>query len=331
MTKKLFFIPLLFSIGVFLIQTSCKKDFEYTFLQGNALGTTFSIKYNDTSNYTEAIDSIFAVINNSLSTYHQNSIISKINNGDTTQVTDAHFENVFTKAERIYIETNGLFDPTIGTLVNAWGFGPEKNNIDLDSTSVKKYMELVGYEKLNLENHRITKKIPAIYLDFNAIAKGYAVDVIGWFFESKHIENYMIEIGGEMRVRGTNPKGILWKVGVEKPLTDGTRALEATVDLDNQSMATSGNYRKFWLDENGKKYVHTINPKTGYPEQNDLLSASVISGLDCADVDAYATAFMVMGYQKTKEFLEKHQELEAVLIYLDTDGKTQIFSTIPLN
>lgn len=331
MTKKLFFIPILFSISVFLTLTSCKKDFEYTFLQGNALGTTFSIKYNNTLNYTEAIDSIFSVINNSLSTYHPNSLISKINRGDTTQITDEHFEKVFYKARKIYFETEGSFDPTIGTLVNAWGFGPEKSTKGLDSTAVEKYMELVGYEKLSLKNHRITKANPSIYLDFNAIAKGYAVDVIGLFLESKQIENYMIEIGGEMRVRGTNPKGTLWKVGVEKPLTDGTRALEATVDLDNQSMATSGNYRKFWIDDNGEKYVHTINPKTGYPEQNDLLSVSVISKLDSADVDAYATAFMVMGYQKTKEFLEGHQKLEAVLIYLDVDGKTQIFSTIPLN
>ena len=216
-------------------------------------------------------------------------------------------------------------------MVNAWGFGPEKNSIDLDSTSVNELMKLVGYEKVKLENHKLTKTNIDIFIDFNAIAKGYSVDVIGLFFESKQIENYMIEVGGEMRVRGTNPNGELWKVGVEKPLTDGTRALETTLKLDNQSMATSGNYRKFWVDENGKKYVHTINPKTGYPEQNDLLSASVISKLDCADVDAYATAFMVMGFQNTKDFIEKHKNLQVVLIYLDTDGKTQTYSTISLD
>lgn len=330
MTKKLFFFLITLSTSLFLLLVSCKEDIDYTFIQGNALGTTFSIKYKDTANYAESIDSIFVVINNSLSTYHPNSLISKINKGDTTQITDDHFEKVFNKAKRIHYDTNGSFDPTIGTLVNAWGFGPEKSNMILDSVSIKGFMELVGYEKLSLKNHQITKENPAIYLDFNAIAKGYAVDVIGWFFESNQIENYMIEIGGEMRVRGRNPKGTLWKVGVEKPLTDGSRALEATLDLDNQSMATSGNYRKFWVDENGKKYVHTINPKTGYPEQNDLLSASVISSLDCADVDAYATAFMVMGFQKTQEFIAEHKELEVVLIYLDAQGKTQTYSTISL-
>ncbi len=327
MTKGLFITRSFQLLALCLVFTSCKKDFAYTYLEGNALGTTFSIKYDTRDNYSSSIDSLFAVINNSMSTYHPNSLISKINQGDTTLLIDTHFEKVFLKANQIYKETNGAFDPTVGSLVNAWGFGPGKVEENLDSAAVAEIMKTVGFHKLHLDNHKLIKESPAIYLDFNAIAKGYMVDVIGLFFENKNIENYMVEIGGEMRVRGHNPSNKLWNVGIEKPLTDGSRALETTRSLNNQSMATSGNYRKFRIDDSGKKYVHTVNPKTGYTEQNDLLSASVISSLDCADVDAYATAFMVMGFQKTKGFLANHKELQAVLLYLDSEGKIHVFDS----
>ena len=327
MTRKLFTIRSIQLLAILFAFASCKKEELFTHLEGNALGTTFSIKYNASENYSGAIDSLFTVINSSLSTYHPKSIISKINQGDTTQKVDLHFENVFQKANRIYHETDGAFDPTVGSLVNAWGFGPEKARDNLDSVAIKKIMKGVGFHKLRLENLKLKKENDIVFLDFNAVAKGYAVDVIGSFFENEKIQNYMVEIGGEMRVRGHNHAGNLWKVGIEKPLTDGSRALETTRSLDNQSMATSGNYRKFRIDENGKKYVHTINPKTGYTEQNDLLSASVIAALDCADVDAYATAFMVMGFQKTKEFLVKHRELQAILIYLDSESKIQVYDS----
>ncbi|HIP49615.1 MAG TPA: FAD:protein FMN transferase [Lutibacter sp.] len=314
-------------IIVLFVLNSCKKEINYTHLQGNALGTTFSIKYKNNTNYSQSIDSLFSVINNSLSTYHSNSIISKINKGDSMVMTDFHFEKVYRKAKRIFTETNGAFDPTVGNLVNAWGFGPGKELKKLDSSSIKTLMKHIGFDKTKLSNHYINKEDKDLFFDFNAIAKGYAVDVIGVFFESKNIINYMVEIGGEIRVRGVNSNHKLWKVGIEKPLTDGTRAIETTLELNNQSMATSGNYRKFRIDENGKKYVHTINPKTGYTLQNDLLSASVISTLDCADVDAYATAFMVMGFEKTKAFLLKHPELDALLIYVEKDQNIHIFDS----
>jgi len=317
----------LFYLVFLIVFNSCKKEINYTHLQGNALGTTFSIKYQNNTNYSQSIDSLFAVINNSLSTYHPNSIISKINKGDSIVTTDIHFEKVYVKAKRIFTETNGTFDPTVGNLVNAWGFGPGKEFKQLDSSTIKTLMKHVGFNKTKLQNHQIRKESQNVFFDFNAIAKGYAVDVMGLFFESKNITNYMVEIGGEMRVRGVNPNNTLWKVGVEKPLTDGTRAIETTVQLNNQSMATSGNYRKFRIDKNGKKYVHTVNPKTGYTLQNDLLSASVISKIDCADVDAYATAFMVMGFENTKTFLLKHPELDALLIYIAKDQNIHVFDS----
>lgn len=317
----------IFLISFLLLLNSCKKEINFTHLRGNALGTTFSIKYQGNANYSQAIDSLFAAVNHSLSTYHPNSIISKINKGDSLIKTDSHFETVYHKAKRIFKETNGAFDPTVGNLVNAWGFGPGKVLNHLDSITVKTLMTHVGFDKTKLQNHQIKKEFQDMFFDFNAIAKGYAVDVIGQFLESKNTINYMVEIGGEMRVRGVNSKNKLWKVGVEKPLTDGTRAIETTVKLNNQSMATSGNYRKFRIDENGNKYVHTINPKTGYTIQNNVLSASVISNLDCADVDAYATAFMVMGFEKTKDFMAKHPELDVLLIYVGKNHSIKIFDS----
>jgi thiamine biosynthesis lipoprotein len=317
---------LIFSFVIFLI--SCKKQNAYTYLKGNTLGTTFSVKYQNKADYSQSIDSLFRKINTSLSTYHQNSIISKINKGDSV-LTDFHFEKVFDKAKRIYKETDGYFDPSVGVLVNAWGFGPKRIVEKPDTLKINELMKWVGFDKVQLKNHHVYKETPEIFIDFNAIAKGYSVDVISAFLESKSIKNYMVEVGGEMRVRGINPKGELWNVGIEKPLTDGTRAVESILQLKDQSIATSGNYRKFKIDKLGKKYVHTINPKTGFTEQNDLLSASVISAKDCADVDAYATAFMVMGYEKTRSFINKHSELEVVLIYIDKKGVIKNFKSTP--
>lgn len=189
-------------------------------------------------------------------------------------------------------------------------------------------MKLVGFSKVRLNNNRVTKENPKIYIDFNAIAKGYSIDVIGKYLEGKKCKNYMVEVGGEVRARGVNSKSDSWTIGIEKPLTNNKRAIETTVPLQNKAMATSGNYRKFKIDTKGRKFVHTINPKTGFTAQNDLLSASVISKLDCADVDAYATAFMAMGFAKTKSFLVQHPELDVFLIYVDKEGNTKTYSTL---
>jgi len=309
---------------LFLVFLSCNKTSNYQHLEGNALGTTFSIAYNDSNDYSVAVDSLFTVVNHSLSTYHANSIISRINRGDSLVVIDEHFKAVFYKAKRIHKETAGYFDPTVGILVNAWGFGPKKPIENLDSTKVKEMMKVVGFEKLKLNDKYLYKQHSNTFIDFNAIAKGYAVDVIGQFLENNKVVNYMVEIGGEIRVRGVNPNEESWIIGIEKPLTDGSRSNQTKVQIQNSAMATSGNYRKFKIDEDGKKYVHTINPKTGYTEQNDLLSASVIAPKDCADVDAYATAFMAMGYDKTREFLTNHADLRAILIYIDDEGNTKV-------
>ncbi|WP_196890853.1 FAD:protein FMN transferase [Aureivirga marina] len=311
---------------------SCKQDTknDSILLKGNALGTTFNIKYFDTDqvNYLKSVDSIINAVNKSLSTYHKDSDISKINKGDSTIVVDELFIENMEKSKTIHENTNGFFDPTVGILVNAWGFGPEKELENLDSTKVAELLKFVGLEKIKLKNGTIIKDSKQVYLDFNSIAKGYTIDLIGRFLEKKGIHNYLVELGGEVRARGKNlEKGSFWAIAIEDPNTDGTRSFTKYVQLKNESMATSGNYRKFKKNDKGEKFVHTINPKTGFAYESDLISATVISEIDCADVDAYATAFMAMGLDRTKEFLEKHKEIKAFLIYVDENENLTNFTS----
>ena len=315
---------------VVLLLFSCdKNESNLKVIKGNAIGTTFSIRYLDTSNidFESKIDSLIKVINKSTSTYIPNSDISKINKGDTTVVIDAYFEEVFRKSEKIYTETNGDFDPTIGVLVNAWGFGPGDKIENLDSIKIKELLKFVGFDKVEIKNGKVIKQYPEIYFDFNAIGKGYLVDLVGRLFEQNNIKNYLVEIGGEIRARGVNEKNSAWRIAIENPNFDGTRSFASTLQLHDESIATSGNYRKFRTTENGIKYVHTINTKTGFASESNLLSASVISKSDCADVDGYATAFMAMGLQKTQGFLQNHSELKVFLIYVDENGDIKTYAS----
>ena len=304
-----------------LLFTSCKeeKKIEETKLEGGVFGTTYHITYMSSENYQKSIDSLFHLVNKSLSTYMPASDISKINQGDTTVVVDDMFVEVFEKAKKIYKETDGYFDPTIGRLIDAYGFGSGKEKKDLTSEEIAALMENVGFDKVTLKDRKVYRESKNIEFNVNAFAKGYGVDVIGRFLESKDIHDYLVEIGGEIRARGTK-SGKLWKVAIEKPNVDGTRSVQKIIELDNESMATSGNYRKYKVNTEGKKIVHTVNAKTGLAEESNLLSVSVRLKGDCADVDAYATAFLAMGLEKTKEFLKEHPELKVVLLYHnDTD------------
>lgn len=315
---------------ILLIFFSCEDTkTDLKIIEGNAIGTTFTIRYLDAGahNYEAKIDSLIAVINKSASTYIPTSDLSKINKGDTTVLADANLQEVFIKSEKIYQETDGAFDPTVGILVNAWGFGPEKPIENMDSLTVAALLKFVGYDKVRLENGKIKKLYPEIYLDYNAIAKGYLVDMVSRMFEKNGIANYMVEIGGEIRARGQNEKGMPWKIAIENPNTDGSRSFATVIELRDESIATSGNYRKFKVKEDGTKYVHTINTKTGYAKESNLLSASVISKSDCADVDGYATAFMEMGFEKSKAFLKNHPELKAFLIFVDDKGAMQTYKS----
>ncbi|UMB59266.1 FAD:protein FMN transferase [Lutibacter sp. A80] len=314
----------------FLFFIACKENtLKLKTFQGNAIGTSYSIKYvaSKNANFELKIDSIINIVNKSTSTYIPSSDISKINHGDTTIIVDAIFEEVFKKSEKIYHETAGDFDPTVGALVNAWGFGPEKKINNLDSLKIDSLLKYVGFDKVKLTNKRVKKLYPEIYFDFNAIGKGYLVDMVAREFEAANIKNYMVEIGGEIRVRGKNQHNEFWKIAIENPNEDGSRSFAKVIQLKDEAMATSGNYRKYRIAKNGKKYVHTINAKTGYASESNLLSASVIAKTDCADVDGYATAFMAMGLEKSKVFLEKHTELKAFLIYTDKNHEIKTFSS----
>ncbi len=311
---------------------SCKEN-TYKHIRGNAFGTDLNVKLKTSNNrdWKKSIDSLVEIVNNSLSTYRSNSIISKINKGDTIIKVDTLFKEVYQKAKRIYRETDGIFDPTIGVLVNAWDFGPEKKIKNLDSITIKNLMEEVGFDKIKIASNKVIKENPKTYIDFNAIAKGYGIDVIGRFIEKQGVQNYMVEIGGEVRAKGKNQRGKFWRIGIENPNFDGSQSYNKVISLKDESIATSGTYRKYKIDKNGKRYAHILNTKTGYPSKSNVLSASVIGKMDCADVDGYATTFIALGLEGCKTFLQKHPELKAFIIYVDKDGKLQTYQSDKLD
>ena len=315
---------------VLAISTACKQEVKKQdyILKGGVFGTSYKITYlNASKNYQKSLDSLFLIINNSVSTYIPTSDISRINKGENGIIIDNVFIEVFNKSKKIHKETNGFFDPTVGNLVNAYGFGPKKEFINLTNLEIEDYMQFVGLNKVILKDKQIIKEDPKVYLDFNSIAKGLAVDVVARFFNDKKVDDYIIEIGGEIRAKGIKNNNEPWIVKLVNPIKANDNDGFKVINLSNKSMATSGNYRKFRITEDGKKYVHTINPKTGLAKESNLLSASVIANLDCADLDAYATAFMAMGLEKTKEFLKIHPNIKVILIYTSVDGSLTEFST----
>ncbi|RLD29785.1 MAG: FAD:protein FMN transferase [Bacteroidetes bacterium] len=302
-------------ILIALLIVSCKQEEKNVIISGAVFGTSFSVQYYSESNlnFETQFDSLFYVINKSMSTYQVNSDISKLNRNEAVLV-DRHFIKVLDASHVIYKQTKGAFDPTIGVLVNAWDFGPEGEIANLDSLKIDSLMQFVGLDKVNQINSTILKP-KGTFIDFNAIAKGYGVDVIATFLEHRNIENYLIEIGGEIRAKGINfEKQSAWKIGVENPNFEGEQSILKAITLHNESMATSGIYRKFKVDENGNRYSHIINTKTGYPSKTNLLSISVIAK-NCMTADAYATAFKAMGIENVKTFLKEHPELKAFLIF----------------
>ena len=314
-------ILLILFLNLFLI--GCNPNQPKIFKNQNigpALGTSYSIIYlsHQELDYQQEIDSVFAVVNKSMSTYIQGSDISKINQGDSKLEVDHMFQDVFRLSKKVYEETKGHFDPTVGVLVDAWGFGPRKQ-IALDSARVDSLMQYVGFDKVSLTDEKtIRKENSKIKFDFNAIAKGYAIDRLAVLMNQKGIQNYLIEVGGEVVAKGQNIRSKRpWGVGVQDPQAKGYKK---SIRLLNSAMASSGNYRKFRIDSvTGKKYVHTIDPKTGYTKNSQTLAANVIANT-CAEADAYATAFMVLPLKDVIEFVNSKNTIEAYIIYLDTAG-----------
>lgn len=306
---------------------SCEEEVKNTKLSGAVFGTSYKVIYGSEVNYQPQFDSLFSVLNKSLSTYQKNSDISRINRNEDIEI-DEHFIRVYDVSKKIYELTNGAFDPTIGNVVNAWSFGADDAIKELDSLKVDSLMHYVGFNKTKRNHNKIEKDYPNVYFEFNAIAKGYGVDVIGEFLESQNVNNYLVEIGGEIRVKGENKeKKALWTVGVEKPHFDGKQSILKAIKLKDGAMATSGTYRKFIVDGHGNRYSHIIDTKTGYPSKTNLLSISVIAD-NCMTADAYATAFKTMGIEKVETFLETHPELQVFLIF-ENDQKA--FETLALN
>ena len=310
--------PVLFVLlGCFLASCETLPMQQY---DGFTQGTYYSIKCFDKEkrDLQPSIDSLLADFDGTASIFNPNSIVSRINNNDSNVVLNEDFIYLFRLSMEISNETDGAFDITVGQLVNAWGFGPQKR-MELTPDEVDSLRQYIGYKKVWIENNRLKKEHWAIRLDFNAIAKGYSVDKMGIFLESLGIENYLVDIGGEILAKGSK-NGKTWMVAIERPAmgkTDQQHAL-ITIPLNNNALATSGNYRKYY-EKDGMKYSHTICPQTGYPVTHNLLSVTV-KHAKTAIADAYATAFMVMGLEQSLTFLENHPEMEVFFIY-NENGK----------
>lgn len=325
-----FFLSLLSLFIVFIF--SCNKPANKKIISGYSFGTSFSIQFeknNDVNIIKNKIDSLFKIVNNSFSTYISDSDISKINRGDSLLVVDDHFKKVFLKSYEIWELSQGFFDPTVGSLVNAYGFGPENKIKNFSKKQLDSLIELTGFSKVSLTSEgTIKKKYSNIYLDFNAIGKGYIVDLISELLISYDIKNFLIEIGGEIIAKGKNPNsGDFWKVAIDNPSQKNNRQFIKTIFLKNKALATSGNYRKYIIDSlTGKKYVHTINPKNGKSFQSKILSVSVLAS-DCMTADAWATALMVMPFRLSKSIIESIEGIDAYWILSNQKGYDEIFSS----
>lgn len=304
---------------------SCSKEKNsYSNFTGFAQGTTYRIVFQnstvrDPGELRTEVENILKDFDKSLSLYKDSSVLSRINRNEEIEP-DSFFTEAFLKSKEMSQITGGSFDITVGPLVKAWGFGPDSHK-NFSESKRDSLIQLVGMDKVDLVNGKIVKSDPRLILDFNAIAQGYSVDVIYNYLKGLGYKNFLVEIGGEIRVRG-DKNGAMWKVGIDRPFDDNMTPgadMQAIIRLKDQSLATSGNYRKFYI-ENGVKYSHTIDPKTGYPAKNQLLSATIIAS-DCAAADAVATACMVMGKDKTIEFLDLHKEFQGYLIYSDDKGQ----------
>ena len=307
-------------------------------LQGEAQGSTFSIKYIDSlqRDLSGPVDSLFRVIDRSLSLWDSSSTVIAFNAASDTFVSDdIHFRTVVALSEQLWHSTDSAFDPTVLPLVRAWGLG-KQGRAALDTSAVMGLRRLVGMDRITMDNDwrihatwppRITyyKREAAVQFDPNGIAQGYTVDVLAMLLQQRGIERYMVEVGGEVRCAGVNEQGKVWVMQIDKPLDGDEHVQQTTVPLRDRSLATSGNYRKF-IEIGGQRYGHTIDPRTGRPAMNTLLSASVIAD-DAATADALGTALMVMGTEEAKAWLTQHRDVEAYLISDDGKGGYAVWST----
>ena len=297
----------------------------YQHNKGFIFGTVYNITYQSDKNLEKEIIRELDKVDASLSPFNEKSIISKINRNEEA-VVDNYFYDVFNLAMQISEDTNGAFDITVAPIVNAWGFG-FKSGSSPTSQYIDSLKQFIGYKKVRINKDKhVVKQDERIMLDCSAIAKGYGSDVVARLFNAKGIKNYMIEIGGEIVASGLSEKRLPWKIGITKPSEDSlgtSNELQTILNITDCAMATSGNYRNFYY-KNGKRYAHTIDPRTGYPIQHNILSATVIAK-SCAQADAYATSFMVLGLEEAKKILKRHPQLLAYLIYTNKDNEYEVW------
>lgn len=310
-------------VGTVLI---LRKQAPFQTDQGLVFGTMYKITYQSDENLKNEIEAELEKVNQSLSPFSKESVITHINQ-NTDLTADSLFTYVFQLAKQISEETHGAFDITVAPLVNAWGFG-FKNATQIDSLTIDSIRQFVGIDKVRMENGKVIKDDPRLMLDCSAIAKGFGVDCVAHLFDRKGIKNYMIDIGGELVMKGENAQMNTWRIGINKPIDDSlavNQELQTILEISNAGMATSGNYRNFYYKD-GKKYAHTIDPRTGYPVQHNILSSTVVAK-DCATADAYATSFMVLGLDSAKAVCNAHPELDAYFIYSKDNGETGVYFT----
>lgn len=325
--KQNFLWVALFLLATIWIIARHNQPVPFQQASGLIFGTVYNITYQHTDDLKAQIDSTLKAFDGSLSPFNDTATITRVNRNEPI-VVDTLFRNVFLKSMEVSKETDGAFDITIAPLVNAWGFGFKKGTFP-DEAMVDSLRQLTDYRRISLtEEGTVEKDDERMQLTCSAVAKGYAVDIIGQLLHQKGAQNFKVEIGGEVVVCGTNPRQQPWRIGISKPVEDSlsqNQELQTILHLSNVGIATSGNYRNFYYRD-GKKYAHTIDPRTGYPVEHSLLSATVIAD-DCMSADAYATAFMVMGLEKAEALADSHPDIEAYFIYADEEGNLQTYAT----
>lgn len=319
-----YFILLITASLLLVSCTTPQTQNQYKYNEGEIFGTYYHIQYQYKKDIQKEIQESLIAVDLSLSTYKPQSVLSQINQNKDIEL-DSYFLNVFNRAQEISKQTHGAFDMTVASLVNAWGFG-FRESVFPDSSRIDSLMQYVGYKNIELRNGKIFKSNPNIMIDASAIAKGYGVDIVAELFNSKNINNYLIEIGGEIRLKGESSKKKNWTIGIDKPIDnsyDTNNEIQEIISLNKGAIATSGDYRQFYY-KNGKKYSHSINPKTGYPVAHNVLSSTVYT-TDCASADAYATSFMVMELDSTKAFSLQHPDLGIYIIYALDSTKNKVW------
>ena len=325
-TKKSFLWLAFLILATIWILARRNQKAEFNTASGFVFGTVYKIAYQHDADLKPEIEAELKRFDQSLSPFNDSSVISRVNRNEEL-VTDSFFQTCFNRSIEISRETKGAFDITIAPLANAWGFGFKKGAFP-DSLMIDSLLQITGYEKVKLENGKVVKQDPSVMLSCSAVAKGYSVDVIARLLDRKGIKNYMVDIGGEVVVKGKNATGDLWRIGINKPYDDSLAVkqdIQVVLNLTDLGMATSGNYRNYYYKD-GKKYAHTIDPRTGYPVQHSILSSTVIAE-DCMTADALATSFMVMGLEEAEKFCKANPMIDAYFIYSGENGEFKTYYT----